>query len=43
MNSDLAYFNEKKTILEHLISDGVSGLKSVIEILLDFFQNLKGD
>ena len=35
MNSDLAYFNEKKTILEHLISDGVSGLKSVIEILLN--------
>jgi len=35
MNSDHTYFNEKKTILEHLISDGVKDLKPVIEILLN--------
>jgi transposase-like protein len=35
MNSDHTYFTEKKTILEHLISNGVQDLKSVIEILLN--------
>jgi putative transposase len=35
MYSDQTYFNEKKTILEHLISDGVRDLKPVIEILLN--------
>jgi transposase-like protein len=35
MNSDQTYFSEKKTILEHLISDGVKDLKPVIEILLN--------
>lgn len=35
MNSDQMYFNEKKTILEHLFSDGVRDLKPVIEILLN--------
>ena len=35
MNSDQTYFTEKKTILEHLISNGVQDLKSIIEILLN--------
>lgn len=35
MNSDQAYFTEKRTILEHLISNGVKDLKPVIEILLN--------
>jgi hypothetical protein len=35
MNSDQTYFTEKKNILEHLISDGVKDLKTVIEILLN--------
>jgi transposase-like protein len=35
MNSDQTYFTEKKTILEHLVSDGVKDLKTVIEILLN--------
>lgn len=35
MSSDQTYFTEKKNILEHLISDGVKDLKTVIEILLN--------
>jgi putative transposase len=35
MTSDVTYFNEKKTILEHLISDGAKDLKRLIEILLN--------
>ena len=35
MNPDQTYFTEKKTILEHLISNGVQDLKPVIEILLN--------
>lgn len=35
MNSDLAYFTEKKTILEHLVSDGTKSFRSVIEVLLN--------
>jgi len=35
MNSDHAYFTEKKTILEHLTSNGVQNLKPVIEALLN--------
>lgn len=35
MNSDHSYFNEKKTILEHLTSNGVQNLKPVIEALLN--------
>ena len=35
MNSDLSYFTEKKTILEHLFSGGVNNLKPIIEALLN--------
>lgn len=35
MNSDQPYFIEKKTILEHLISNGVQNLKPLIETLLN--------
>jgi transposase-like protein len=35
MNSDRAYFTEKKTILEHLTSGGVQNLKPIIEALLN--------
>lgn len=35
MNSDYNYFNEKKTILEHLFSDGIQNLKPLIETLLN--------
>lgn len=35
MNSDHTYFTEKRTILEHLISNGVNDLKPIIEILLN--------
>jgi len=35
MKSDQLYFTEKKTILEHLISDGAKNLVPVIEILLN--------
>ena len=35
MNSDNSYFTEKKTILEHLTSNGVQNLKPVIEALLN--------
>lgn len=35
MNSDLSYFTEKKTILEHLSSAGVNNLKPIIETLLN--------
>ena len=35
MTSDLSYFNEKRTILEHLISDGAKNLAPTIEMLLN--------
>jgi len=35
MNSDRSYFTEKKTILEHLSSDGVKNLKPLLETLLN--------
>jgi len=35
MNSDQVYFTEKRSILEHLISNGVQNLKPLIEILLN--------
>jgi len=35
MNSDQTYFTEKRSILEHLISNGAKDLKPVIEILLN--------
>lgn len=35
MNSDQTYFIEKKSILEHLISEGANNLKPVIELLLN--------
>lgn len=35
MNSDQSYFTEKKTILEHLTSNGIQNLKPVIEALLN--------
>jgi transposase-like protein len=35
MNSDHQYFTEKKTILEHLTSNGVQNLKPIIEALLN--------
>lgn len=35
MNSDQTYFTEKRSILEHLISNGVKDLKPLIEILLN--------
>lgn len=35
MTSDISYFNEKRTILEHLISDGAKNLAPTIEMLLN--------
>ena len=35
MNSDQLYFTEKKSILEHLSSEGIKNLKPVIEALLN--------
>ena len=35
MTSDLSYFNEKRTILEQLISDGAKNLVPTIELLLN--------